>query len=231
MKKTNLYATLVLLCATIWSACGDKESAAPVPGNETYYHYIPSSVGHEVIYDVSLITKDEFSGTEDTSLFQLKEIIESVFTDISNRPTQRIERFTRADSTAPWVIADVWTANLLSDRYEKNEENNTYVKLKFPVIEGTEWNGNLYNTLPAQTYLYTEVDEPAVVNGMSFDSTLTVLQSDYEDLLEKSFAVEQYASGVGLVYKESVFVKKDFNNPGSIKAQTKYRQTIVSYTN
>ena len=105
------------------------------------------------------------------------------------------------------------------------------MKLRFPLIEGNVWNGNLYNNLAAQDFSLTTLNSSSILNGMNFDSTLTVLQSDYEDLLEKSFAIEQYAVGAGLIYKESICIKKDFNNPGSIKAQTKYRQTLVSYTN
>jgi len=231
MKAKNIILPIFMMITVVIYSCNDKESPAPVQVAGLNYQYAPSNIGHEVVYDISLITKDEFSGEEDTANYQLKEVIASTFTDIAGRPTQRIERFTRADTASPWIIADVWTANLLTDRYEKNEENTPYVKIKFPITNGAEWNGNLYNSFPAQPYTYTSIDDPSVVNGINFDSTLTVLQSDYEDLLEKSFSAEQYATGVGLIFKESIFIKKDFNNPGTIKAQTKYRQTIVSYSN
>jgi hypothetical protein len=231
MKKYSLYLIALMSFTVIVSSCGEEDAPAPVPIIGYNYEYAPSNIGHEVIYDVSLITKDEFSGAQDTSIYQLKEVIESVFNDIAGRPTQRIERFTRLDASQPWVIADVWTANLMDDRYEKKEENTAFVKLRFPISNGLVWNGHLYNTLSPQDFSYSNTNSPDIVNGINFDSTLTVLQSDYEDLLEKVFAVEQYATGVGLIYKESVYIKKDFNNPGAIKAQTKYRQTVVSFSN
>ncbi|MFM7054018.1 MAG: hypothetical protein ACKOX7_04685 [Bacteroidota bacterium] len=231
MKTIKLIKFLPLALLTLVISCKDDSAPTPTPVQGLYFNYVPNEVGHTAVYNVSLITKDEFTGNQDTLSYQLKELIESEFTDLSGRKTQRLELYTRADSTQPWVISDVWTANLLSDRYEKKEENITYVKLRFPLVEGNVWNGNLYNNLAAQEYSLTSLNTPSILNGLSFDSTLTVLQSDYEDLLEKSFAVEKYATGAGLIYKESIFIKKDFNNPGSIKAQTKYRQTLVSYSN
>ncbi|MFM7176277.1 MAG: hypothetical protein ACKOKB_00845 [Bacteroidota bacterium] len=231
MKTIKLIKFLPLALLILVISCKDDNSSIPSPVQGLYFNYAPNEVGRIAVYDVSLITKDEFTGNQDTLSYQLKELIESEFTDLSGRKTQRLELYTRADSTQPWVISDVWTANLLSDRYEKKEENITYVKLRFPLVEGNVWNGNLYNNLAAQEYSLTSLNTPSILNGLSFDSTLTVLQSDYEDLLEKSFAVEKYATGAGLIYKESIFIKKDFNNPGSIKAQTKYRQTLVSYSN
>lgn len=231
MKTIKLIKFLPLALLILVISCKDDNSSIPSPVQGLYFNYAPNEVGRIAVYDVSLITKDEFTGNQDTLSYQLKELIESEFTDLSGRKTQRLELYTRADSTQPWVISDVWTANLLSDRYEKKEENITYVKLRFPLVEGNVWNGNLYNNLAAQEYSLTSLNTPSILNGLSFDSTLTVLQSDYEDLLEKSFAVEKYATGAGLIYKESIFIKKDFNNPGSIKAQTKYRQALVSYSN
>ncbi len=231
MIKSKLINYLPVALLALFTSCKDDNDFKPTPVQGLYYNYVPSEVGHTAIYNVNLITKDEFTGNQDTSNYQLKELIESEFIDLSGRKTQRLERYTRGDSTQPWVISDVWTSNLLSDRYEKKEENITYVKLRFPLVDGNVWNGNLYNNLDAQDYSITGLNYSSLLNGMNFDSTLTVLQSDYEDLLEKSFAIEKYATGAGLIYKESIFIKKDFNNPGSIKAQTNYRQTLVSYTN
>lgn len=231
MKKRNHFKYLAFVVLALITSCKDDKDTIPSPLQGFYYNFVPSEVGHAAIYDITLITKDEFTGNQDTLRYQLKELIESEFTDLSGRKTQRLELYTRADSTQPWIISDVWTANVISDRYEKKEENISYVKLRFPLVEGNVWNGNLYNSLPEQEYSLTSLNSSSTINGMNFDSTLTVLQSDYEDLLEKSFAIEQYATGAGLIYKESVFIKKDFNNPGAIKAQTKYRQTLVSYSN
>jgi hypothetical protein len=228
--KTISALCLSVACMLIMS-CKDEEPQPQSTPSGMHYSYAPTNIGHEAVYEVTSITKDEFTGNEDTLQYELKEVIESVFTDIAGRQTQRLERYTRNSPSDPWVISDVWTSNLLPDRLERNEENTPYVKLRFPINEGGTWNGNLLNGLTAQDYTYGNINTPLLLNGISFDSTLTVTQIDSEDLLEKNYAVERYATGAGLVYRESIYIKKDFNNPGNIKAQNKYRQTIVSFTN
>ncbi|MFN5324001.1 MAG: hypothetical protein ACK5C5_03705 [Bacteroidota bacterium] len=213
------------------SSCGKKDDATPKASDGFYYAYAPTKVGQEVVYNVSEITKDGFNGLEDTIHYQLREVVESEFSDLEGRPSLRIERYVREDTASAWFIQDVWSSTLLGDRFEKNEENTVYIKLRFPIKDGLEWNGNLLNQFPAQTYRFTSINIPTVVSGLTFDSTLTVLQNDYEDLLEKKYEVEQYAAGVGLVYKEQIHIEKNFNSPGSIISQRKYKQTLVSFKN
>ena len=43
---------------------------------------------------------------------------------------------------------------------------------------------------------------PLDLNGLHFDSTVTVLQNNYQDATQKLFYEEQYAKNVGLIYKE-----------------------------
>jgi hypothetical protein len=223
----------ILIAASMALATGCKEDVPQPSVNQTGfdYQYAPTNSGHEVTYDVRIIVKDEFTGIQDTTSYQLREVIASTFTDIAGRPTQRIERFTRSDSTQAWVISDVWTSNLLKDRFEKNEENNTYVKLRFPIVQDFEWNGNLFNGQLEKTYTYTSIHQPYSINGFSLDSTITVLQDDYEDLLEKRYELERYATGIGLIYKESTLIEKEFNTPGAIRSQTRYTQKLVSFNN
>ena len=72
---------IVLLAAIfLWNGCSDDNNSNTSPTG-LIYSYFPGNVGHEVIYDVSLITKDGFSGAQDTSIYQLKEVVESIFLD------------------------------------------------------------------------------------------------------------------------------------------------------
>lgn len=232
MKQTSrAIFILIVSIGFILQGCKEENPVLPVSQEGFHYQYAPTNVGHELVYDVRLIVKDEFTGIQDTTDYQLKELIESSFTDIAGRPTQRIERYTRPDSTQTWTISDVWTSNMMKDRFEKNEENNTFVKLRFPVKLNYEWNGNLFNGRQEQTYTYTTIHQPYTINGFNLDSTLTVLQNDYEDLLEKRYELERYATGIGLIYKESIFVEKEFNTPGAIRSQTRYTQKLVSFNN
>src|SRR5688500_17093829 len=107
MIRKNLFAASIALVVLISSS---QERSSTIPAGLTYT-YFPGNIGHEVIYDATLITRDEFTGDDDTLIFQIKEVVESVFMDNQNRPTLRLERYKRDTPNDPWVISDVWTAN------------------------------------------------------------------------------------------------------------------------
>lgn len=230
MKKLSYF--LLLIVVATFAGCKDDKNAQVTPTG-LIYSYFPVNVGHEIIYDVSLITKDEFSGVEDTAVYQIKEVIESVYSDNQGRPTQRLERYKRDTPLDPWVINDVWISNLTTTRAEKMEENIIYVKLVFPITSSVSWNGNLLNTFDPQTYEYDNLNQTQNVGGINFDSTLTVIQMDDDNFIETNYQVEKYATGVGMIYKEQIFIKKDNSQPPivGITSQRLYKETIVSWTN
>lgn len=224
IKKISLLVVFVIITL---SSC-KKEQA--VSTTFTGYSYAPNNVGHEIVYDVDSIVKSDFTGIADTFKFQIKEVIESIFTDNQGRPTMRLERYKRLTPSDPWVIYRVWTANLNTLNYEKKEENISYVKLAFPPVVDNTWNGNVLNAYGEQEYKYTTVNSPDELNSQSFDSTLTVLHYYYEDLLEKNIKLEKYATGVGMYYSEQDSINYDYIND-TIESRRLYREKIVSYTN
>jgi hypothetical protein len=82
------------------------------------------------------------------------------------------------------------------------ESNQRYVKLVFPVLSRTTWNGNAQNANGSQTYQFQAVDQPANIGTLHFDSTVVVLQRDETDLLNRRFYTEIYAKNVGMVFKK-----------------------------
>ncbi len=226
MKSFKICLFLLMTISVI--SCNDDDTTQTPSG--LIYGYFPVNVGHEIIYDVTSITKDEFSGAEDTLIYQIKEVVESVFLDGSGRVTQRLERYKRDTPNDPWIINDVWTSNMTPSRVEKKEENIPYVKLVFPITSSVTWNGNVLNTEEPKEYEYDNLHVADVVGGINFDSTLTVIQLNFQDSFITQYEVEKYALNVGMIYKEFVEVNKAFPLPG-IKSQTLYKETIVSWSN
>jgi len=231
MKNTIFYFIAILTISLSYSSCKKSDNGSTTGG--LTYSYFPSNIGHELTYDAELITKDEFSGNEDTVYFQIKEVIESIISDNEGRPTQRLERYHRSSDTDPWVIANVWTSNLTSTLAEKKEDNITYIKLTFPVTFGKTWDGNSLNNSDLLLYEYTEINTPGSAGSLSFDSTLTVLQIDEDNFIERIYATERYATGVGMIYKEQIEIEKDYTNPSNpgIKSQRLYKETLTSWSN
>src|SRR5258705_4978782 len=181
MKKIFLFLLSITLT---FSSCKKDKTSNPV---FTGYSYAPDNIGHEVIYDVDSTIKSDFDGLIHLNHFQIRELIADTFTDNQGRLTLRLERYKRLTSSDPWVIYKVWTANKTNVHYEKKEDNITYVKLVFPPSSTITWNGNVLNFLDSLYYQYESFNVPETFNNLSFDSTLTVLQSDYEDIIAKDY--------------------------------------------
>ncbi len=222
MKTIQL--TCLLLTALLFLPMSSCKKDAPVD-HFSGYSYFPLQVGHTLIYQVDSIVKNEFNlGVIDTFRFQIKEVVESFFTDMEGRQTARLERYKRANPAEPWIIYKVWTANLLSNRAEKKEDNITYIKLVFPPRLNLRWNGNAYNELEEQDYVITSIHTPEVVNGLAFDSVLTVLQADEDNIVFKKYELEKYAAGAGLVYKEQ------FNGSYGLQGGMYVLKNFIHYT-
>lgn len=219
---------LFLLLAVIVGSCKDDDN--PTSPSGLIYSYFPTNTGHEVIYDVSLITKNAFDGSEDTSIYQIKEVIEATFLDDEGRPSQRLERFRRDNPNDAWVISDVWTSTRTNTKAEKKEENVTYVKMVFPINYTVEWNGNSLNTEEPLEYSFDNIHQPDFIGGINFDSTLTVNQQNDKFHNDIFYKIEKFAPGVGLIYKEDNTI--EFQKPQvGIKSQSLYKETIVSWSN
>jgi len=203
-----------------------KETALPV---EMGYKYFPVNTGHWVIYDVDSVSYNDFTGEVDSFQFQIKELIESVYTDNSGRESQRLERYFRQNDTSSWTIKDVWSITLTASVAERVEENIRIVKLIFPVEAFSEWDGNSYNTLGEQIYKYQDVHSAFTINGFYLDSTLSVLQKSQYTLISEDFQQEVYAANIGLIYKKYVSLEK--KPTGEITSGIDYSYTLHSYGN
>lgn len=199
--KSNILSLTVLsiVFSFIFSSCKKDEKT-----DNTFlgYSYYPMKTGDSLIYDVHLHDKDL---NDNDSSYQILEVVESVFSDNEGRPTFRLERYARKNASQPWVIYKVWKSNITSTNVEKEEDNIVYIKLVFPVIAGKEWNGNAKNTLETfEDYRYASVHQTENLNGLQFDSVLTVQQINMtgECLPSTEYGIEKYAAGVGMIYKE-----------------------------
>lgn len=210
MKKLFLQeiiaGTFMLL---LMISCKKDKPVTPV---DFGYNYFPNRIGHYVIYNVdSVVVNQLHAQIIDTFKYQIKEVIDSFFTDGSGRQTQRIVRYKRADSTQPWVVQRALSANLTTTTAERTEDNIRYLRLIFPVKLNATWNGNLYNTIPSDgsSYQYTTTDVPFSLGKAYFDSTLTVLQDSTLNLVQHRLYLERYARNTGLIYKDYIDLEAD----------------------
>ena len=238
-KKINPFFILSLLAIVLHLSFCKKEKNTTIAIDDGY-NYFSFDVGKYVIYDVDSIVHNDFTQQVDTFKYQLKELNESIFLDNSGRNTMRKERYKRnyndtvAYDLMPWILISASQANKTNTTVEETENNVRYVKLNFPVKKDKSWNGNVYNTLGEQNYSYTDIHVSRTIGTIAFDSTLLVTQINTENLIEKKYHIEIYATNIGLVDKEITDVKSTNIVAGvplmkRITSGVEYKMTIHSY--
>lgn len=224
MKKAIFF---ILISITVLAISCKKDKV--LPPVDMGYNYFPINIGHWVAYQVDSIVWDDFTQRVDTFHYQIKEVVESEFTDAEGRNTQRIERYIKTTDTSSWQIKNVYYWNRTPAIAEKTEQNVKYARLIFPVVKNEKWNGNMYNVFESQNYKYAYVDKPDDYSGISFDSTLSVLQKDEEYAISKDYQEEIYARNVGMIYKRYTSIST--KPTGEITKGVDYQYVIISYGN
>jgi hypothetical protein len=178
------------------------------------YNYFPDQPGRFVVYTVDSFFYNGITtpATVINTKFQIKEKIESVYTDNEGRPTMRLERYIKMyDPAVPysamsWTLKDVWAQNKTKKNVERVEENVRFVKLLFPVREDQVWNGNAKNTIGEENYKYEFFDLERTIGNIKFDSVLQVSQHNETSLVHQVYAEEKYARNAGMIYKRVIDV-------------------------
>ena len=201
---------LILLVTAILISCSKKEKdyVQPYLGHD----YAGLVVGKYVVYDVDSFFYDNFNGMIDSSFYQIKEVVDSKFTDLEDDEAFKIVRYRKESDTTNWVLIDVWQSKLTTTNFQKVEENVRFVKLIFPINKDATWNGNILNNETDQVYDYTSVDKIETIGGNTINNVLTVNQFEEVNLIEEKMFEEKYAKGIGMVYKKSVDLTKEYNS-------------------
>lgn len=209
-----------------FSAC-KKEVLQPVLLS---YNYFPVTKGNFVIYDVDSVVHAENDNNNDDSVytyrFQVKEVVDSSYIDGAGKRRQILLKYRRNSSDEEWLLANVWTQLLTNSSAYRYEDNVALHKLAFPINSSIEWNGNDANTLEEEFYFYSSYHTPYSLSGFSFDSTLSVLQRDDDNYVERIYGLEIYATGVGMIYKERDDLGKRY---GIVVRGLEYRMTMVDF--
>lgn len=187
------------ICFSILPLLACEKEGEPPPA--LHKDHFPIEPGHSVTYEVDSMFHDSALGIHDTDHYFIRREIAGTFIDGEGRKSYRIERFRKDSTEGEWRIQDVWVANRNERRAEQVEENRRFIKMVFPVRSGQQWDGNAYNTLEEEDYEYEDVHEAITIEGERVDSSVKVLQKDINNLIEREFAQEIYAKGIGMVRK------------------------------
>ena len=220
MKKQNNFIILFLI---IISSCKPINYI-----DEDYYSkYFPIELNQEKEFLVTNINHSSFG--KDTVTYYLKEVISEKFLNLEGDSAYRIERFWKTDSMDNYEIKDIWVANKSLNFAQLVEENIRFTKLIFPFDVNVVWDGNAFNNQQSQEYRIESINIPFTVNGLSFDSSITVIQNYKSNLLEYENSKEIYVIGVGLVYKEDIEVLINSANSNDFSQGYEFYQELIEF--
>jgi len=209
----NNFIILFFLFSILFFSC--KKDADTLKPRNLNQNYAGLTVGKYVIYDVDSTFYNVPFNIDTNYKFQIKEVVDSKYIDAQGNDAYKIIRYKKDTSISQnWVHQVVWNATINTSNYQKVEDNVRFVKLIFPIKSNKIWNGNSMNTLSSWDYEYTATHQTELIGNTILDSVTTVTQFDDENeiLIQRQFYQEKYAANIGMVYKESIDVKKLYNN-------------------
>ncbi|MEO6682356.1 MAG: hypothetical protein ABIN48_05975 [Ginsengibacter sp.] len=211
-------ALLSLLLIVLFTSC-KKESE--IYESASLDDYFPLQVGKYITYDLDSTVFVNFGKVRQVVSYQVKDMVDAKITDNLGRPSYRIIRYSRKTASDPWIANNTFMATPTDKSMEFVENNLRYIKLILPVKADNSWRGNSYidtytsgndmRYLDNWDYIYDSVSMPLSIRSFNFENTIKVFHRD-EDIgdpkipgtgyAEKTYSLEKYAKGVGLIYRE-----------------------------
>lgn len=217
--KNITYFFVTLLAIWLLPACSDKKVELSSPALSEYF---PLTPGKYITYRLDSTVLTQFGRDTIVHSYRVRDLVEAEVIDGEGRNSFRIVRsMSNLAGTTPYVPSYTFSATPeKTDWIEFVDNNLRFMKLRFPVFEGFKWKGNSFidaSSLNSQVryladweYEYQNVGLPAVINGKTYDSTITILQRDEvvpegpfdpQYFKQYDYSIEIYAKGIGLIYK------------------------------
>jgi hypothetical protein len=220
----NSRLALIAIFATFsLFSCNEKEELT----SESLSEYMPLAVGKYITYRLDSMVFTNFGRATEIHKYQEKHQVDAQVTDNQGRPSFRVFRYIRDTAgTLPWQPVGSYFVTPLEDQVELIEDNLRFIKLHLPITDGFSWKGNTY--LPTHPYgpLYNFSNDIGIEDwdfyydggpasfsyrGNNYSNVYTVEEVDESanvpivlttSYAYRSRAVEKYAKGIGLVYRE-----------------------------
>ena len=191
MNRKHIFWVLLVF---IFISC-QKDDQKPIVLVQEDLKYYPLNVGSYIDYEIEYIFWNDFAETVDTSIYILREFVESKVTNYSGDTLYRIEQYTKNHPDSAWSIPHIVFAGMRENYVYKVEDNINYVKIILPVQENIKWNGNADNSLPNQVYRYLSVGNQISFSSLHFDKSVHILQEDNQTLINQDMEEEMYEIG------------------------------------
>jgi len=211
-----LVSLLLIALMLVFVACDDQTTEDLTVEYE--YDYFPVEIGRSWTYQVDSITFDPSVGGTAIDSFRtfLREVVVDTLRDNTGQLQYAVEQYSRRHDSLPWKIDKVLVLALEERKAIRLEDNLRFVKMPFPVNTGDSWEGSAFfdpfllieirgeqvQMFKEWSYRVLEKGQPVELGDLSFEEVASLQNADAENLFERRYALEQYAKGVGLIYRE-----------------------------
>lgn len=192
---------LLFILSIFFVSCEKTLNIPEKQNNDSDKDYFGIHKGNFIQYNVTHIIHDDEVDIHDTIQFKIKTLVGDTFTDNQGRKASKFFRYTWNDIDDTWIIKDVWSAIVDDKNAFLVEENQSLIKLSFPLKLSTQWNPSIYSTLNNEMYSYSAIHKPLNINSYNFDSTISVLQNNYFTMVDYKLQFETYAKNIGMISK------------------------------
>lgn len=229
-KTTHLFLLLISVFTLFFTSC---DTSPLEPDSEVFgYQYFPLETGQFTEYEIEETTYTVLDPPKTTN-YLLRETVADSFVDGEGDIAFRIKRFRRETSLDAWELDSVWAAKRTPSQAIRIENNQTFIRLVFPVEKDKEWNGNAFNALGEDAYAITRLDKSQEINSQTFDATLEVVQANDSSAVSLDKRSETYAEDIGLIYKNTTQLvyctEPDCIGQGIISSGKTLTQKIIVY--
>lgn len=220
MRK--LILPVFLISVGLFSCKKEKTDLSDINKGNNFY---PTQIGKYIIYNYDSTIWDDHEQKVFFYEGQLRYTTVDTFRDAEGQLSYRVDVERRANNTDPFEPSSVIYATPSEGNVIVDERNTKFIKMVFPVSNGTAWNGNAmlplsdpdyaefdndkwvytyadfntdYNTTPAKVYNNT-------VTVNQIDDSLNNPDEDSTAYAYKNYAQEVYAYNVGMIYRKRTY--------------------------
>jgi len=213
------YSIGLLFISLLFITCKKEKDSF---SSESINDYYPLQVGKYITYDLDSTVFVNFGQKDTTVHYQAQDRVDAEITDNLGRPAYRVIRYLRKDTSEDWVPNNTFLVVPTENSIEYVENNLRFLKLKTPFKQDFSWKGNSYvdtysvnsevKYLDDWDYVYDSINAPLTISSLTIDSTLKVSERDEflgqdpsipgTQYAEKTYALEKYGKGIGLIYRE-----------------------------
>ncbi len=234
--KPYHFLAIAFFSAILFSCREEKEDLQVEKASD----YVSLQAGKYITYRLDSLVFTQSGRAEEIHSYQEKHVIDAQITDNLGRPTYRVFRFLRElAGTQPWAPSGSYSITPAANSIEITEDNQRILKLTSPVAENTSWKGNRFlstepfagrynfsndDNMADWDFLIESTNETLVLDGKtvnevvtvtSIDESLNVPVTDAGSYAARTFSIDKFSKGLGIVYQQYIMWEYQPNQGGT----------------